>query len=258
MGPLIDARSPPPSTPKTACLYDWIGAPGSARPGSRSLFTCGGTRGIEENIAANAGHVENLAGPFIGGNQEPWEFKAKIGGRLASSEGSTIQRPDGRLTETIRARSGELDEKVGGDGGHICPAAASSSKYAAREHPDLCRRGARLRLSYSSSFAFIFSSSTISSVAPALRPGAARARTVGDDVVIPSPGHKNLLPAPPPLTSFLRGIERYAPIGTSGRPASPGGKSTMRILNPGNVTSASTTSLLAPLCAVWTEVQSIA
>ncbi len=46
--------------------------------------TCGGTQGIEEHIVANGCDAsETLAPTSIGGNQEPWEFKAKIAGRLA-------------------------------------------------------------------------------------------------------------------------------------------------------------------------------
>ncbi|MBN2206838.1 MAG: hypothetical protein JW742_05490, partial [Candidatus Aminicenantes bacterium] len=46
--------------------------------------TCGGTRGIEALIVANGCDAsETLAPPSIGGNQEPWEFAAKIGGRIA-------------------------------------------------------------------------------------------------------------------------------------------------------------------------------
>ena len=49
-----------------------------------TYHTCGGTRGIEEMIAANGADAsETLAPPSIGGNQEPWEFKAKVQNRLA-------------------------------------------------------------------------------------------------------------------------------------------------------------------------------
>ncbi|MCX7667421.1 MAG: hypothetical protein N2Z84_00605, partial [Atribacterota bacterium] len=49
-----------------------------------TYHTCGGTKGIEELIIANETDVsETLAPVSIGGNQEPWELKAKIGNRLA-------------------------------------------------------------------------------------------------------------------------------------------------------------------------------
>ena len=49
-----------------------------------TYHTCGGTRGIEELIVANdCDASETLAPVSIGGNQEPWEYKEKIGDRLA-------------------------------------------------------------------------------------------------------------------------------------------------------------------------------
>jgi uroporphyrinogen-III decarboxylase len=49
-----------------------------------SYHTCGGTRGIEELIIQNGTDAsETLAPVSIGGNQEPWEMKEKVRGRLA-------------------------------------------------------------------------------------------------------------------------------------------------------------------------------
>jgi len=83
--------------------------------------TCGGTKGIEEFIVANGCDAsETLAPPSIGGNQEPWEFKDKIRGRLALVGGLDQFNV---LTEgpadVIRAKVFELFEKVGPDGGYI-------------------------------------------------------------------------------------------------------------------------------------------
>lgn len=87
-----------------------------------SYHTCGGTYGIEEYIVQNGTDAsETLAPVSIGSNQEPWEFKRKIGNRIACiggldqfsvlSEGSE---------ELIRKKVFELFEKVGPDGGYIC------------------------------------------------------------------------------------------------------------------------------------------
>jgi uroporphyrinogen-III decarboxylase len=76
-----------------------------------TYHTCGGTRGIEESIVANGTDVsETLAPKSIGGNQEPWEFKRKIGNRLALSGTPAI----------IRSTVHELFEKVGSEGGYVC------------------------------------------------------------------------------------------------------------------------------------------
>mgnify|MGYP002066594828 CR=1 FL=1 len=49
-----------------------------------TYHTCGGTRGIEELIVANGCDAsETLAPSSVGGNQEPWEFKRKVGNRIA-------------------------------------------------------------------------------------------------------------------------------------------------------------------------------
>lgn len=83
--------------------------------------TCGGTKGIEELIVANGCDAsETLAPPSIGGNQEPWEFKAKIGRRLALIGGlDQFNVLTEGPPEAIRAKVRELFEKVGGDGGYI-------------------------------------------------------------------------------------------------------------------------------------------
>ena len=52
---------------------------------SRSPTTpAAGTRGIEELIIANGCDAsETVAPASVGGNQEPWEFKQKVGNRIA-------------------------------------------------------------------------------------------------------------------------------------------------------------------------------
>lgn len=83
--------------------------------------TCGGTKGIEEYIIENGADAsETLAPVSIGGNQEPWEFKEKIGNRLALIGGMdqhnvlTLGTP-----QEIRFMVFTLFEKVGRDGGYI-------------------------------------------------------------------------------------------------------------------------------------------
>ena len=83
--------------------------------------TCGGTKGIEELIVRNGCDAsETLAPPSIGGNQEPWEFKKKIAGRLALIGGldqfNVLTRGS---ADDIRRKVRELFEKVGPDGGYI-------------------------------------------------------------------------------------------------------------------------------------------
>ncbi len=90
-----------------------------------SYHTCGGTRGIEEHIISNGTDAsETLAPPSIGGNQEPWEFKEKVGNRIALIGGvdqsSILTEGSG---EQIRAKVSELFEKVGYEGGYICSTA---------------------------------------------------------------------------------------------------------------------------------------
>ena len=89
-----------------------------------SYHTCGGTLGIEEMIIANGCDVsETLASVSIGGNQEPWEFAAKIGNRLALIGGvDQFNVLTNGTKEEIRAKVRELFETVGPNGGYICAA----------------------------------------------------------------------------------------------------------------------------------------
>ena len=86
--------------------------------------TCGGTKGIEELIVANGCDAsETLAPTTIGGNQEPWEFKAKIGRRLALIGGlDQFNVLTTGTHEEIRAAVFRLFEKVGFEGGYILSA----------------------------------------------------------------------------------------------------------------------------------------
>ena len=89
-----------------------------------TYHTCGGTLGIEECIVENHTDVsETLAPSGVGGNQEPWDLKRKLGNRIAFIGGvdqfNTLTR--GSLTE-IRNAVFELFERVGYDGGYICSA----------------------------------------------------------------------------------------------------------------------------------------
>jgi uroporphyrinogen-III decarboxylase len=86
--------------------------------------TCGGTLGIEEMIAANGADAsETLAPMSIGGNQEPWELKRKLGQRLALIGGLDQHNT---LTvgsrEDIRRAVRRLFDSVGYEGGYICSA----------------------------------------------------------------------------------------------------------------------------------------
>lgn len=89
-----------------------------------TYHTCGGTRGIEELIVANGADAsETLAPPSVGGNQEPWTFKSKVGNRLALIGG--LDQHNTLTTRShveIRAKVRELFEKVGPEGGYICSA----------------------------------------------------------------------------------------------------------------------------------------
>jgi len=87
-----------------------------------TYHTCGGTLGIEEMIVANGCDAsETLAAPSIGGNQEPWEFKAKIGDRVALIGGmDQFNVVTGGTPAQIRNKVHELFEKVGRDGGYVC------------------------------------------------------------------------------------------------------------------------------------------
>lgn len=89
-----------------------------------TYHTCGGTVGIEEMIINNGCDAsETLAPPSVGGNQEPWAFKKKIGNRIALIGGvdqfSTLSEGP---AEKISANVQELFEKVGYEGGYICSA----------------------------------------------------------------------------------------------------------------------------------------
>jgi len=87
-----------------------------------TYHTCGGTRGIEELIIANGCDAsETLAPVSIGGNQEPWEFKAKVGNRLALIGGlDQFNVLTAGSEQYIRKKVFELFEKVGYQGGYIC------------------------------------------------------------------------------------------------------------------------------------------
>ena len=83
--------------------------------------TCGGTKGIEELIVANGCDAsETLAPTSIGGNQEPWEFKAKSGRRLALIGGlDQFNVLTSGTRDEIRAMVFTLFERVGFEGGYI-------------------------------------------------------------------------------------------------------------------------------------------
>lgn len=89
-----------------------------------TYHTCGGTRGLEEFIVATGADVsETLAPPSVGGNQEPWEFKQKVGNRLALIGGlDQFNTLTTGSKSKIRAKVFELFEKVGDEGGYICSA----------------------------------------------------------------------------------------------------------------------------------------
>ena len=89
-----------------------------------TYHTCGGTLGIEGLIVENHCHVsETLAPPSIGGNQEPWEFKKKIGNRLAMIGGVDQHNTLTVGTKAeIRQAVFKLFETTGRDGGYICSA----------------------------------------------------------------------------------------------------------------------------------------
>ncbi len=86
-----------------------------------SYHTCGGTRGIEDLIVQNGADAsETLAPTSIGGNQEPWEVKAKMGNRIALIGGMDQHSvlTEGSIAE-IKAQVELLFQKVGYDGGYI-------------------------------------------------------------------------------------------------------------------------------------------
>jgi len=85
-----------------------------------TYHTCGGTYGIEEMIVANGTDVsETLAPKSIGGNQEPWEMKEKVGNRIALIGGIDQVNVLSTTTEQIRNQVRTLFEKVGYEGGYI-------------------------------------------------------------------------------------------------------------------------------------------
>ena len=87
-----------------------------------TYHTCGGTLGIEEMIVANnCDASETLAPPSVGGNQEPWQFKEKVGDRIALIGGVDQFNvlTDGSA-ELIRDTVRKLFETVGRNGGYIC------------------------------------------------------------------------------------------------------------------------------------------
>ncbi|MBM3310788.1 MAG: hypothetical protein FJY80_04700 [Candidatus Aminicenantes bacterium] len=89
-----------------------------------TYHTCGGTLGLEELIVRNGADAsETLAPVSIGGNQEPWDFKTKIGGRLALIGGLDQWNVLTRGTQAeIRAAVDKLFRTVGDRGGYICSA----------------------------------------------------------------------------------------------------------------------------------------
>ena len=85
-----------------------------------TYHTCGGTYGIEEMIVANGTDVsETLAPKSIGGNQEPWEMKEKVGNRIALIGGMDQVNVLSGTPEQIRNQVRTLFEKVGYEGGYI-------------------------------------------------------------------------------------------------------------------------------------------
>jgi uroporphyrinogen-III decarboxylase len=87
-----------------------------------TYHTCGGNRGIEELVIANGADAwETVAPPSVGGNQEPWELKEKVGSRIALIGG--VDQFNTLTTggkEEIRSTVHRLFETVGHDGGYIC------------------------------------------------------------------------------------------------------------------------------------------
>jgi uroporphyrinogen decarboxylase len=86
-----------------------------------TYHTCGGNHGIEELVVANGADAsETLAPKSVGGNQEPWEYAEKIGGRLALIGGvdqfNDVEASDEHIRNTVQ----KLFETVGRDGGYIC------------------------------------------------------------------------------------------------------------------------------------------
>jgi uroporphyrinogen decarboxylase len=89
-----------------------------------TYHTCGGTFGLEEYIIQNHTDAsETLAPISVGGNQEPWDFKKKVGNRIALIGGvDQFNILTCGSKEDIRKNVFNLFEKVGYDGGYICSA----------------------------------------------------------------------------------------------------------------------------------------
>jgi hypothetical protein len=87
-----------------------------------TYHTCGGTLGIEDLIVETGADVsETLAPTSVGGNQEPWDFKNKVGDRMALIGGlDQFNVLTSGSEKTIRDKVFELFTKVGQDGGYIC------------------------------------------------------------------------------------------------------------------------------------------
>jgi uroporphyrinogen-III decarboxylase len=83
---------------------------------------CGGNLGIEEMIVTNGCDAcETLPPTSVGGNQEPWDFRAKVGNRISLIGGVdqhnvVTEGTDERIRDTVH----RLFETVGRDGGYIC------------------------------------------------------------------------------------------------------------------------------------------
>jgi hypothetical protein len=78
--------------------------------------------GIEEHIVANGCDAsETLAPRSVGGNQEPWDFASKVGGRVALIGGvDQFNVVSEAPADQIRAMVHKLFETVGADGGYVC------------------------------------------------------------------------------------------------------------------------------------------
>ena len=98
-------------TPSTASASKSSITPAAGRSASRNIIVANGTDASE-----------TLAPLSIGGNQEPWEFKRKIGGRLALIGGIDQFNTDDGAPDDIRKAVRKLFETVGADGGYICSA----------------------------------------------------------------------------------------------------------------------------------------
>jgi uroporphyrinogen-III decarboxylase len=87
-----------------------------------TYHTCGGTKAIEELIIANGCDASETVAPVsVGGNQEPWELKAKVGNRIALIGGlDQFNTLTSGSKDDIRAMVHKLFETVGCDGGYVC------------------------------------------------------------------------------------------------------------------------------------------